>query len=231
MKTAVLVFPGSNCDHDCYHAVRHVMAREAKFVWHQETSLAGFDLVIVPGGFSYGDYLRPGAIAKFSPVMGALAKFTAKGGLALGICNGFQILTEAGLLPGALMLNSGMKFICKDTYLKVETSNSFVTGRMEKGKVISVPIAHMEGCYIADDDTLKKLEDDDRILLRYCSPDGQTGGVFNPNGSVGSIAGVLSERRNVAGMMPHPERVVEASLGGVDGLLVFESILNSLSVA
>lgn len=200
-------------------------------MWHQETSLAGFDLVIVPGGFSYGDYLRPGAIAKFSPVMGALSKFADKGGLVLGICNGFQILTEAGLLPGALMLNSGMKFICKDTYLRVETSDSFVTGRIEKGKVIRVPIAHMEGCYIADDDTLKKLEDDDRILLRYCGQDGQTGDESNPNGSYSSIAGVLSEKRNVAGMMPHPERVVEASLGGVDGLLVFESILNSLSAA
>jgi phosphoribosylformylglycinamidine synthase len=231
MKTAVLVFPGSNCDHDCYHAVRHVLGREAQFVWHQDASLAGFDLVIVPGGFSYGDYLRPGAIAKFSPVMGALAKFAASGGLVLGICNGFQILTEAGLLPGALMLNSGMKFICRDTYLRVETSNSFVTGRMEKGKVISVPIAHMEGCYIADDDTIKQIEDDDRILLRYCGPDGGTGAESNPNGSIGSIAGVLSERRNVAGMMPHPERVVETALGGVDGLLVFESILNSLSAA
>ena len=231
MKTAVLVFPGSNCDHDCYHAVRHVLGREVEFVWHQRTSLDGFDLVIVPGGFSYGDYLRPGAIARFSPVMGALEKFAAKGGLVLGICNGFQILTEAGLLPGALMLNSGMKFICRETFLRVETSNSFVTNRMDKGKVISVPIAHMEGCYIADDATLKKLEDDDRILLRYCGPDGQTDAKFNPNGSIGSIAGVLSERRNVAGMMPHPERVVEAPLGGVDGLLVFESILNSLSVA
>lgn len=231
MKTAVLVFPGSNCDHDCYHAVRHVLGREAEFVWHQQSSLDGFDLVIVPGGFSYGDYLRPGAIAKFSPVMGAVAKFAARGGLVLGICNGFQILTEAGLLPGALTLNSGMKFICRNTHLRVETSNSFVTGGIEKGKVINVPIAHMEGCYIADESTIKKLEDDDRVLLRYCGPDGKVAPEFNPNGSVSSIAGVLSEGRNVAGMMPHPERVMEKSLGGVDGLLVFNSILHFLRAA
>jgi phosphoribosylformylglycinamidine synthase len=231
MKTAVLVFPGSNCDHDCYHAIRHVLGREAQFVWHQQTALDGFDLVIVPGGFSYGDYLRPGAIARFSPVMGALEKFASSGGLVLGICNGFQILTEAGLLPGALALNSGMKFICRETFLRVETSSSFVTSSMPKGKIISVPIAHMEGCYITDEATLKKLQDDDRILLRYCGQDGKTAPEFNPNGSVGSIAGVLSQRRNVAGMMPHPERVVEAALGGVDGLLVFESMLNSLNAA
>jgi len=231
MKFAILVFPGSNCDHDCYHAVKHVLGQEARFVWHQETSLDGFDAVIVPGGFSYGDYLRAGAIARFSPVMAAVTDFAEKGGPVLGICNGFQILTEAHLLPGALGRNDSMKFICSDTFVRVETQDSFVTRGVEKGSVLNLPIAHMEGRYIAADDTLAKLEDEDRIILRYCDAGGNVTGEANPNGSAGNIAGVISEGRNVAGMMPHPERVCEKELGGTDGLGIFRSMLERLAPA
>lgn len=231
MSFAVIVFPGSNCDHDCYHAVKHILGKEASFVWHQEMSLEGFDAVIVPGGFSYGDYLRAGAIARFSPVMGAVAEFAAKGGPVLGICNGFQILTEAGLLPGALARNASMKFICEDVFLRAETADSFVTGKMKKDRVVKIPIAHMEGRYVADEATLARLEDEDRVIFRYCDNEGAVTAEANPNGSVRNIAGVLSEGRNVAGMMPHPERACEDVLGGVDGLAVFESILGHLAAA
>lgn len=229
MKVAVVVFPGSNCDHDMYHAIKHVLGREADFVWHQETSLAGYDLVTLPGGFSYGDYLRAGAIARFSPVMTALTKYAKKGGYVLGVCNGFQILTEAGLLPGALIRNRTMKFLCQDVYLNVETSDSFLTGDLSKGDVIKVPIAHMEGLYVADDETVKRLEDKDQILFRYCERGGAVTPDACPNGSIKNIAGVLSENRKVAGMMPHPERVVEAITGGVDGLKLFESALTAVT--
>ncbi|MBI5814926.1 MAG: phosphoribosylformylglycinamidine synthase subunit PurQ [Nitrospinae bacterium] len=229
MKFAVIVFPGSNCDHDCYHALKHDLGVDVEFVWHTERSLDGYDMVTLPGGFSYGDYLRAGAIARFSPVMGAVERFAKRGGPVLGICNGFQILTEAGLLPGALAHNEHMKFICKDVHARVETSNSFATGGIEKGKVLRIPVAHMEGRYTAPDETLKKLLDEDRVLLRYCEKDGRVTGEANPNGSAMNIAGVLSEKRNVAGMMPHPERVCESALGGTDGLAVFESIISSLS--
>lgn len=225
MRFAVLVFPGSNCDHDCYHAVKHVMGQEAEFVWHRRTSLSGFDAVIIPGGFSYGDYLRAGAIARFSPVMEAVAAFAKAGGPVLGICNGFQILTEAGLLPGALAQNVSTKFICADVHLRVETENSFVTSKAAKGSVLKIPIAHMEGRYVAGEETLERLEREDRILFRYCDADGSVTERANPNGSARNIAGVLSEGRNVAGMMPHPERACEAVLGGEDGLLVLRSML------
>ncbi|MBI4667202.1 MAG: phosphoribosylformylglycinamidine synthase subunit PurQ [Nitrospinae bacterium] len=228
MKTAVLVFPGSNCDHDCYHAVKHVMGREADFIWHQERSLKGYGLVIVPGGFSYGDYLRPGAIARFSPVMAALDDFASRGGYVMGICNGFQILTEARLLPGALVRNDTLKFICETVNLRVETSNSFLTSGSARGDVLRLPIAHMEGCYIAGEDTLKALDDEDRVLFRYCDASGNVTRESNPNGAARNIAGVLSEKRNVAGMMPHPERVMENPLGGQDGLALFTSALNAL---
>ncbi|VAX23938.1 Phosphoribosylformylglycinamidine synthase, glutamine amidotransferase subunit [hydrothermal vent metagenome] len=230
MKFAVLVFPGSNCDHDCYHAIKHTLGQNAEFVWHKDGSLKGFDVVMVPGGFSYGDYLRPGAIACFSPVLGALSDFINKGKPAFGICNGFQILTEAGFLPGTLAQNESMKFICKNTNLRVETSNSFVTSNMAKGDILDMPIAHMDGRYTADKDTLARLEDDDRVLFRYCDAKGEITKEANPNGSARNIAGILSAKRNVAGMMPHPERACENALGGENGRFVFESIMASVGV-
>ena len=229
MKVAVIVFPGSNCDHDMYHAIKHVLGREASFVWHQETSLDGFDLVTLPGGFSYGDYLRAGAIARFSPIMTALTEYVKKGGYALGVCNGFQILTELGLAPGALVHNRSMKFLCHDVFLKVETGDSFVTSGLSRGDTLKIPIAHMEGLYVADDKTIDALTAEDRILFRYCDINGAVTEDACPNGSLKNIAGVLSENRRVAGMMPHPERVVEAEVGGVDGLKIFESALRALN--
>lgn len=229
MKFATLVFPGSNCDHDCYHALKHIMGQSVDFVWHKETSLKDYDVVVVSGGFSYGDYLRPGAIARFSPVMGAVADFVKKGKPVIGICNGFQILAEAGFLPGALVRNASMKFVCKDTFLTVETKNSFLTHEMDKGQILKMPVAHMEGCYVADERTLDELESDQRVLFRYCNPDGEINDEANPNGSARNIAGILSKNRKVAGMMPHPERVCEEILGGINGRLIFESIIASVA--
>lgn len=229
MKFAVIEFPGSNCDHDFYHAVTSALGHEADFVWHQGSSLAGFDMVVLPGGFSFGDYLRAGAIARFSPIMGAVTQFAKDGGPVLGICNGFQILTEGRLLPGALMRNASMKFICKETYIKTETSDSFLTCGIEEGKILKIPIAHMEGRYVADDETIQRLESEDRVLFRYCDSSGKITDKSNPNGSIGAIAGIISSGRNVAGMMPHPERVCEAILNGEDGLDIFRSILSYLT--
>ncbi len=226
MKFAVVEFPGSNCDHDCFHAIKHALGQEASLVWHQEKSLSGYDVVVLPGGFSYGDYLRAGAIARFSPVMEAVARFAREGGPVLGVCNGFQILTEAGLLEGALMRNASMKFVCKNTYLRTETEESFLTRGIKKGKILKIPIAHIEGRYVADDETLKRLESEDRVLFRYCDRSGRVTREANPNGSLGAIAGILSPGRNVAGMMPHPERVCEEVLNGTDGLEIFKSILS-----
>jgi len=231
MMFAVVEFPGSNCDHDCYHAVKHVLGQDARFVWHRADSLEGYDAVILPGGFSYGDYLRAGAIARFSPVMNAVARFAERGGPVLGICNGFQILTESGLLPGALMRNTSMKFVCQDTFLRTETTDSFLTSGLAKGAVIRIPVAHMEGRYTADEATLERLEDEERILFRYCDRHGEITPEANPNGAAMNIAGVLSENRNVAGMMPHPERVCEQSLGGTDGLDIFRSIVSTVMAA
>jgi len=228
MRFAIIEFPGSNCDHDCYHVIRHILGHDADFVWHGETSLAGFDIVIIPGGFSYGDYLRAGAIARLSPVMTAVKRHVDDGGAVLGICNGFQILTEAGLLPGALMRNESMKFVCKDTWLRVETTDSFVTNSMRDGEIIKIPVAHMEGRYIADDDTLDLLDSEDLVLFRYCDTKRDTTQQANPNGSMRGIAGILSANRNVAGMMPHPERACEESLGGTDGMKIFSSIVSKL---
>jgi phosphoribosylformylglycinamidine synthase len=219
MKFGVIVFPGSNCDHDAFHAVSHNLGHQAEFVWHDSPSLGDIDAVILPGGFSYGDYLRCGAIAKFSPVMNAVKKFAAGGGLVLGVCNGFQILVEAGLLPGALIRNRDLKFICREVRLRTETVNSPFTNAARKGQVLRVPIAHGEGCYIADDRTLDELEAEDRIAFRY---------VENPNGSLRDIAGILSRERNVMGMMPHPERASEALMGSSDGLTVFQSMLRAV---
>jgi phosphoribosylformylglycinamidine synthase len=216
MKFGVIVFPGSNCDHDAFYAVSNNLGQQAELIWHDSSSLGAVDAVILPGGFAYGDYLRCGAIAKFSPVMQAVQKFAAAGGLVLGICNGFQILVEAGLLPGALIRNRGLKFICRDVHLRIETTNSPFTSAAEKGEILRLPIAHGEGCYYADDRTLDQLEAEDRVAFRYLD---------NPNGSLRDIAGILNARRNVMGMMPHPERATEPLMGSSDGLAVFQSML------
>jgi phosphoribosylformylglycinamidine synthase len=228
MKFGVIVFPGSNCDHDCYHVVKHVFKQEAEYVWHKSTDLKGFDCVILPGGFSYGDYLRTGAIASSSPVMGEVVSFAKKGGLVLGICNGFQILTEAGLLPGVLMRNRGLKFICSRVNLRVENATSPFTRDYKPGQVVDIPIAHADGNYYAGPDTIKQLEDAGRVAFRYSTADGAVNDAANPNGSLNNIAGILNEAGNVLGMMPHPERACEGELGPLDGRGVFESIIGSL---
>lgn len=228
MKAGVIVFPGSNCDWDCLHIVRDVLKQKAEFIWHQEDKIGRFDLIILPGGFSYGDYLRTGAIAKFSPVMNALFEYVKKDrGLVLGICNGFQILTESGLLPGALQKNKHLKFLCKDVHIRVENNKSPFTNQCKKGQVLKVPIAHFEGNYTADKETIEKLNKKNQVLFRYCGKNGGVTQKDNPNGSIENIAGICNEARNVLGMMPHPERVSEAILGGEDGLSIFRSILNA----
>ncbi len=218
MRFGVIVFPGSNCDHDAFHATGQILGQQAEYIWHDSATLGGVDAVILPGGFSYGDYLRCGAIAKFSPVMSAVRRFAQEGGPVLGICNGFQILVEAGLLPGALIRNRGLKFICREVRLRTETVNSPFTAAARKGQVLRMPIAHGEGCYFADERTLDKLEAEDRVAFRY---------VENPNGSLRDIAGILSKERNVMGMMPHPERASEPLMGSAEGLVIFKSILES----
>jgi phosphoribosylformylglycinamidine synthase I len=218
MKFGVIVFPGSNCDHDAFYAVSSNLGQKAEYIWHDSASLGDVDAVILPGGFSYGDYLRCGAIAKFSPVMKAVKQFAADGGIVLGVCNGFQILVEAGLLPGALLPNRSLKFVCRDVHLRVETSNSPFTASAERGEILRVPIAHGEGCYYADDRTLDELEAEDRVVFRYLD---------NPNGSLRDIAGVLNRERNVMGMMPHPERAADPLMGSTDGLSVLTSIIRS----
>lgn len=225
MKFGVIVFPGSNCDHDCYHAAKHVFEQEAEYIWHKETSLKGFDCIILPGGFSYGDYLRTGAIARFSPVMNEVIGFAKKGGLVIGICNGFQILTEAGLLPGVLMRNKTLKFICRNIHVKVENNQTVFTKAYRKSQVLKIPIAHADGNYFADKDTIKTMEDNNQIIFRYSAQDGSITDDANPNGSVGNIAAVVNEKGNVFGSMPHPERVCESILGGEDGRGVFESLI------
>jgi phosphoribosylformylglycinamidine synthase subunit PurQ / glutaminase len=220
MKFGVVIFPGSNCDHDCYYAIQSVIGKPVEFIWHQETSLKGFDAVILPGGFAYGDYLRTGALAKFSPVMQAVKQFADKGGMVIGICNGFQILTEAGLLPGALMRNSNMKYICKFLQLRTEVNDTPFTNQLAKGQVLNIPIGHGEGNYFADEGTLKELEDNHQVVFRYME---------NPNGSIHDIAGIVNRGRNVLGMMPHPDRSSEQLLGSTDGKLIFESMVNALA--
>jgi len=220
MRFGVVVFPGSNCDHDAWYAVSKNLGHSAEFIWHDSYSLGEVDAVILPGGFSYGDYLRCGAIAKFSPVMTAVRDLASRGGLVVGICNGFQVLVESGLLPGALLRNRELKFVCRPVTIRVETTNSPFTCRAEKGQKLIVPVAHGEGCYFADDATLASLKRDDRVIFRY---------VDNPNGSLDDIAGICNAGRNVMGMMPHPERAADALLGCADGRVVFESMLQSLS--
>ena len=229
MKFAVIVFPGSNCDHDAYHAAKHVLGQDAEFIWHKETSVKGADVVILPGGFSYGDYLRTGAIAQFSPVMTAVKAFAAGGGPLLGICNGFQVLCESRLLPGALLRNRDLKFHCAHVHLRVEQTDTPFTMRAFRGQVLSVPIAHGEGNYFADAQTLAELEASRRIVFRYCDESGQVTDAANPNGSLSSIAGICNDTRNVVGLMPHPERACESSLGSTDGLVLFDSVVASLA--
>jgi phosphoribosylformylglycinamidine synthase subunit PurQ / glutaminase len=224
----VLVFPGSNCDHDAYHAMKHVMGVETRFIFHKDTDLNGIDGIIVPGGFSYGDYLRSGAIARFSPVMQAVADFAAKGGPVIGICNGFQILLESGLLPGAMLHNQQLRFTCKHVWIKTETHTTPFTTRVPTGRILRIPVAHGEGNYYADEDTLKRLQDNDQIVFTYCDSDGNTTSDANPNGALLNIAGICNEQRNVLGMMPHPERAMEAILGSVDGRYIFESMIGHL---
>jgi len=228
-KIGVVVFPGSNCDRDAYNAFGEVMNQEVEFLWHKDTSLNGADIVVLPGGFSYGDYLRSGAIARFSPIMSEVVRFAERGGLLLGICNGFQVLVEAGLLPGALLRNAALKFVCRQVYLRTENAETPFTSGLKQGQVIKVPIAHGDGNYYADESTLKSLEDGDRIVFRYATPDGNITAESNPNGSIRNIAGIVNERRNVLGMMPHPERASESILGSVGGASVLKSVLGSLN--
>lgn len=225
MKFAVLRFPGSNCDQDAYFAALNVLRQPVEYVWHESTDLAGADCVIIPGGFSYGDYLRCGAVAALSPVMGAVRKFAASGGLVIGICNGFQILCESGLLPGVLLRNRGLRFICRHVHLRLENADTPFTRSGTVGKVLSIPIAHGEGNYFADESTLRELEDSGRVILRYCGPGGEIEDRYNPNGAARNIAGIVNREGNVAGMMPHPERACEPILGSEDGLVILNSIL------
>jgi phosphoribosylformylglycinamidine synthase I len=228
MNFAVLQFPASNCDLDAIHALRDVLGQSAHYVWHKETTLGDADAVIVPGGFSYGDYLRCGAIARFSPVMKTVKRFADNGGLVLGICNGFQVLTEAGLLPGALVRNRDLQFHCEHIFLKTVTQDSPFTNKISPGKWLKIPIAHGEGCYFADEDTLARLKAHNQILWQYCDANGNLTEIANPNGSLLNIAGICNEHRNVAGLMPHPERACEPLLGSDDGKWVFESVLAAL---
>ena len=229
IRFAVIVFPGSNCDHDAYHVAGHVFGQEARFVWHKETSLGDADVVIVPGGFSYGDYLRSGAIARFSPIMQDVVRFAREGGLVMGICNGFQVLCESGLLPGALMRNASLRFACKNVQLRTENIETPFTGALEEGQVLEIPIAHGEGNYYASPETLDRLEANGQVVFRYCDVQGNVTSEANPNGSSRNIAGIVNERRNVLGMMPHPERCAETSIGSGDGAFLFQSVLDHLA--
>ncbi len=229
MKFGVVVFPGSNCDHDAYHALGQVLHQPVEFLWHQSEQVAGFDAIVLPGGFAYGDYLRTGAIARFSPVMRAVEKFARAGGLVLGICNGFQILCEAGLLPGVLVRNAGMRFVCRQVHIRVETADTPFTAAAKPGQVLEIPIAHGDGNYFCEEATLDELDRNNQIVFRYTMPDGREEPAANPNGSLVNIAGVCNRERNVMGLMPHPERAVEAPLGSADGLVIFRSLIQSLT--
>ncbi len=228
LRVGIIVFPGSNCDRDCFHALTEVLGASAEFVWHKADRLPPLDAVILPGGFSYGDYLRTGAIARFSPVMAAVARFAGDGGLVLGICNGFQILLEAGLLPGAMLRNRSLSFICRDTHVRVENPATPFTGRCRPGQVLTLPIAHAEGNYYCDPATLASLKAGNRVVFRYCTSEGDVTPEANPNGSLDNIAGIANEAGNVLGMMPHPERSAETLLGNEDGKLILLSMLDAL---
>jgi len=228
MKFGVVVFPGSNCDHDAFYAIGNILRQPVEFIWHQSQDLAQCDAVILPGGFAHGDYLRTGAIARFSPVMKSVEKFAKSGGLVLGICNGFQILLEAGLLPGAMMRNSGLRFICRQVHIRVEQTDTPFTNLAAQGQILKIPIAHSDGNYNCDEATLAELESNRQIVFRYTTPDGLDDAAGNPNGSAHNIAGVCNRERNVAGLMPHPERAVEAALDSADGLVIFQSMVEAL---
>ena len=229
MKFGIIVFPGSNCDHDAYHVISKQVGQPVDFIWHKDTDLRSYDAVIIPGGFSYGDYLRAGALARFSPVMESVKKFAASGRMVLGICNGFQILCEAGLLPGALIRNRDLHFICEYVHVRVETTDTPFTNEMKSGSVLRLPIAHAEGNYVCDDATLMELQQDDRIVFRYCDPSGNITDAANPNGARDNIAGICNSTRNVMGLMPHPERACEELLGSTDGRDVFRSLAATLA--
>lgn len=229
MKAGIVTFPGSNCDYDAYAAFHHVLGEEAEFLWHKSTDLSGCDLVVLPGGFSYGDYLRSGAIARFSPIMDSVMRFARSGGMVLGICNGFQILTECGLLPGALMRNASLRFQGIDVYIRAERTDTLFTGACRPGKALKIPIAHGDGNYYHFADDIRRLEDNGQVAFRYVTADGKVTPEANPNGSINNIAGVVSSEGNVLGLMPHPERAVEAVLGSEDGLAIFESIRQAVN--
>lgn len=229
MKFGVIVFPGSNCDHDAYHVISKHVGQPVDFIWHRETDLSAYDALIIPGGFSYGDYLRAGALARFSPVMNSVKQFAASGGLLLGICNGFQILCEAKLLPGALIRNRDLHFICEHVHVRVESTDTPFTNDMRKGLVLSLPIAHAEGNYVCDDATFAELKNEDRIMFRYCDESGDASSASNPNGSRDNIAGICNQKRNVLGLMPHPERACEDLLGSSDGRDIFRSLAATLA--
>jgi phosphoribosylformylglycinamidine synthase len=231
VKFGIVVFPGSNCDHDVYHVAKHVLGHEAAFLWHKDTSFAGIDCVVLPGGFAHGDYLRAGAIARFSPIMKAVEAFAARGGLVFGICNGFQVLSEAGLLPGALMRNAGLKYVCRDVFLRVERQDTPFTSRIKQGTVLKLPVGHGEGCYYAPEEILKELEEKRQVVFRYCDAGGQVTADSNPNGSLRGIAGVCNARGNVLGLMPHPDRCAEEVLGNAQGRRLFDSIVYAWELA
>lgn len=231
-KFGVVVFPGSNCDYDAYYALKKILKYDVTFLWHKEKDLIKFnsnDVIILPGGFSYGDYIRPGAIAKLSPIMNSIINFANNGGIVIGICNGFQILCEAQLLPGILLKNDSQKFICKDVYIKVSNNKSIFTSQLTEDEILKIPIAHSEGNYFADEETIKSLVENNQILFQYCSSKGEISKEYNPNGSILNIAGIINKQGNVLGMMPHPERSCDSILGRTDGIKIFQSIYKSLS--
>jgi phosphoribosylformylglycinamidine synthase I len=230
MKFGIVVLPGSNCDHDALHVAKNVIGAEAEVLWHKETNLKGVDCVIIPGGFAYGDYLRAGALAKFAPIMEPIRRHAAAGGLVFGICNGFQVLTEVGLLPGALMRNEHLRFVSRDIFLRTEETDTPFTNRLEAGQVLRMPVAHGEGNYFADDATLDELERNRQVVFRYCDESRRVTRESNPNGAARNIAGICNRERNVMGMMPHPERCAETLLGNADGLGIFQSLMASLAV-
>ncbi|HEY0320809.1 MAG TPA: phosphoribosylformylglycinamidine synthase subunit PurQ [Pyrinomonadaceae bacterium] len=229
MKFGVIVFPGSNCDHDAYHVISKHVGQPVDFIWHRDTNLSGYDAVIIPGGFSYGDYLRAGALARFSPVMASVKEFASRGGFVLGICNGFQILAEAGLLPGALIRNRDLHFICEHITARVENADTPFTNELKRGTVLRIPVAHAEGNYVCDNATLEELRREERIIFRYCDREGRVTDAANPNGSRDNIAGICNRERNVLGMMPHPERACEDLLGSTDGRDIFRSLAATLA--
>ena len=227
MKCGIVVFPGSNCDHDCYHILKHILQLDVHWIWHKDEALNTFDFIVLPGGFSYGDYLRPGAIARFSPIMKSVIDYANQGGRVLGICNGFQILVESGLLPGVLMDNAGQRFICKNLTLRVENNETPFTSQCATGDLLNIPINHGQGRYFTDNDTLRRMKDNGQVLFRYCDTDGNTSDEANPNGSLDHIAGVANEAKNVMGMMPHPERCADPLWQNVDGQMIFKSLIES----